>query len=109
MDPWVYFYALERKSCRVEKISTAPTTGTNTHPAFASGARGGLFLWLLLFWAEPFWFWAYASVGRIKAATKARSVVDDFRMKFPHLIGDPMFLKENLGKGGLFMPGGNLP
>jgi dolichyl-phosphate beta-glucosyltransferase len=33
-------------------------------------------------------------------AAALRSVVDDFRRRYPRLIGDPVFLKKNLGKGG---------
>jgi dolichyl-phosphate beta-glucosyltransferase len=33
-------------------------------------------------------------------AAALRSVVDDFRTRYPRLIGDPVFLRKNLGKGG---------
>jgi dolichyl-phosphate beta-glucosyltransferase len=40
-------------------------------------------------------------------AAALRAVVDDFRIKYPQLIGDPIFLKENLGKGGAVYAGWN--
>jgi dolichyl-phosphate beta-glucosyltransferase len=38
-------------------------------------------------------------------AAALRSVVDDFRTRYPRLIGDPIFLKQNLGKGGAVYAG----
>src|SRR4029077_2209621 len=35
------------------------------------------------------------------------AVVTDFRIKYPHLISDPIFLKQNLGKGGAVYAGWN--
>jgi dolichyl-phosphate beta-glucosyltransferase len=37
-----------------------------------------------------------------------RSVVDDFRIKYPRLVADPIFLKKNLGKGGAVYAGWNI-
>jgi dolichyl-phosphate beta-glucosyltransferase len=42
--------------------------------------------------------------GHTEAAA-LRSVVDDFRIKYPQLIGNPIFLKQNLGKGGAVYSG----
>jgi dolichyl-phosphate beta-glucosyltransferase len=36
-----------------------------------------------------------------------RSVINEFRSKYPQLIGDPIFLKKNLGKGGAVYAGWN--
>ena len=38
-------------------------------------------------------------------AAALRSVIDYFRTKYPQLIGDPVFLKKNLGKGGAVYAG----
>jgi dolichyl-phosphate beta-glucosyltransferase len=40
-------------------------------------------------------------------AAALKSVVDDFQIKYPQLIGDPIFLKENRGKGGAVYAGWN--
>jgi dolichyl-phosphate beta-glucosyltransferase len=42
--------------------------------------------------------------GHFEAAA-LRSVVDDFRTRYPRLIGDPVFLRKNLGKGGAVYAG----
>jgi glycosyltransferase involved in cell wall biosynthesis len=42
-------------------------------------------------------------------AAALRSVLDDFRIEYPQLIGNPIFLKQNHGKGGQFMRDGTLP
>jgi dolichyl-phosphate beta-glucosyltransferase len=34
-----------------------------------------------------------------------RSIVDQFRLKYPTIIGEPVFLKRNLGKGGAVYAG----
>jgi dolichyl-phosphate beta-glucosyltransferase len=44
--------------------------------------------------------------GHVEAAA-LRAVVDDFRIKYPKLIGHPIFLKQNLGKGGAVYSGWN--
>jgi dolichyl-phosphate beta-glucosyltransferase len=36
-----------------------------------------------------------------------RSVIEEFRAKYPAIIADPVFLKENLGKGGAVYAGWN--
>jgi dolichyl-phosphate beta-glucosyltransferase len=40
-------------------------------------------------------------------AAALRSVLDDFRIEYPQLIGNPIFLEQNLGKGGAVYAGWN--